>query len=82
MLAVQLLSRVRQAFNVELSLEVVYSRAFTVSELAKAIELREIEQVGADQYAAILAELEGLSDDEVDRLLAQETGRSEIEEPR
>jgi acyl carrier protein len=82
LLAVQLLSRVRQAFDVELSLEVVYSRAFTVAELAKAVELREIEQVGADQYAAILAELEGLSDDEVDRLLAQETGRSEIEEPR
>jgi FkbH-like protein len=72
LLAVQLLSRVRQAFDVDLSLEVVYTGAFTVAELAKAIELRQIEQAGSDRYAALLEELEGLSDDEVAALLAQE----------
>jgi FkbH-like protein len=72
LLAVQLLSRVRQTFAVDLSLEVVYSGAFTIAELAKAIELEEIEQAGAEEYAQILREIEGLSDEEVKALLAQE----------
>ena len=71
LLAVQLLSRVRQIYGVELSLEVVYSGEFTVAELAKAIELKEIEQAGGD-YQDLLRELEGLSDEEVRALLAEE----------
>jgi FkbH-like protein len=71
LLAVQLLSRVRQIYGVELSLEVVYSGEFTVAELAKAVELKEIEQSGAD-YQDLLRELEGLSDAEVRALLAEE----------
>ena len=54
LLAVQLLSRVRQIYGVDLSLEVVYSGEFTVAELAKAIELKEIEQAGGD-YQELLA---------------------------
>jgi len=71
LLAVQLLSRVRQIYGVELSLEVVYSGEVTVAELAKAIELKEIEQAGGD-YRELLQELEGLSDEEVRALLAEE----------
>jgi FkbH-like protein len=71
LLAVQLLSRVRQIYGVELSLEVVYSGEFTVAELAKAVELKEIEQSGGD-YQALLKELEGLSDEEARALLAEE----------
>jgi FkbH-like protein len=71
LLAVQLLSRVRQIYGVELSLEVVYTGDFTVAELAKAVELKEIEQSGAD-YQDLLQELEGLSDEEVRALLAEE----------
>jgi FkbH-like protein len=71
LLAVQLLSRVRQIYGIDLSLEVVYSGEFTVAELAKAIELKEIEQAGGD-YQELLQELEGLSDDEVRALLAAE----------
>jgi hypothetical protein len=52
-------------------LEVVYSADFTVAELAKAVELKEIEQSGAD-YQDLLAEIEGLSDEEVRALLAAE----------
>lgn len=76
LLAVQLLSRVRQAFGVELSLEVVYGGEFTIEELAKAMELKEIEQAGADRYAALLKEVEGLSDEEVRALLAEAEGQS------
>jgi acyl carrier protein len=71
LLAVQLLSRVRQLFGVELSLEVVYSGDFTVAELAKAVELKEIEQTGAS-YQDLLRELEGMSDEEARALLAEE----------
>jgi hypothetical protein len=53
-------------------LKVVYSGDFTVAELAKAIELRQIEDAGAGRYADILRELESLSDEEVRALLAQE----------
>jgi acyl carrier protein len=71
LLAVQLLSRVRHIYGVELSLEVVYSGEFVVAELAKAIELKEIEQAGGD-YHELIQELEGLSDAEVRALLAEE----------
>jgi hypothetical protein len=75
LLAVQLLSRVRQINAVDLSLEVVYSGEFTVAELAKAIELKEIEQSG-DDYHDLLEELDGLSDEEVRALLAEEQDAS------
>jgi hypothetical protein len=50
---------------------VVYSGEFTVAELAKAVELKEIEQAGGD-YQELLKELEGLSDEEARALLAEE----------
>ncbi|MGA2131161.1 MAG: HAD-IIIC family phosphatase [Bryobacteraceae bacterium] len=76
LLAVQLLSRLKQELGIELSLEVVYGADFTVAELAKAIELREIEMAGADRYAELLAEVESLSDEEVHELLAKESGEA------
>ena len=75
LLAVQLLSRVRQAYGVDLSLEVVYSGDFTVAELAKAVELKEIEQSAGD-YQDLVAELEALSDEEARALLAKEQDAS------
>jgi FkbH-like protein len=71
LLAVQLLSRVRQIYNLDLSLEVVYTGDFTVAELAKAVELKEIERSDGE-YQDLLKELEGLSDEEVRELLAKE----------
>ncbi|MFB3778465.1 MAG: HAD-IIIC family phosphatase [Bryobacteraceae bacterium] len=72
LLAVQLLSRVRDLYQVDLSLDVVYSSVFTVAELAKAIEMRQIEQAGAEEYSSLLAEIEGLTDEEVRALLAED----------
>jgi hypothetical protein len=76
LLAVQLLSRLQEELGIELSLEVVYGADFTVAELAKAIELREIEMAGAEHYAALLAEVESLTDEEVRELLAKESGEA------
>ncbi len=81
LLAVQLLSLVRQTFNLDLSLKIVYSGDFTVAELAKAIELREMEKAGAGRYEEILREIESLSDDEVHALLAQEQNGSSTSKP-
>jgi len=72
LLAVQLLSHVRQEYGVELSPELVYDGSFTVETLARAIEVARIEGAGAEQYAALLAEVESLSDEEVRVLLAEE----------
>jgi len=76
LLAVQLLSRLKEELGIELSLDVVYGADFTVAELAKAIELREIEMAGAERYAALLAEVESLTDEEVRELLAAESGEA------
>jgi acyl carrier protein len=70
LLVVQMLSHVSHVYGVDLSMEVVYNGNFTVESLAKAIELKQIE--GAGEYQDLLKELEGLSDDEVRALLAQE----------
>ena len=72
LLAVQLMSRVRKEFGIELSLELVYSGVFTINALAEAIELKEFERSAGEEYAALLREMEGLSDEEVRELLARE----------
>ncbi|MDW8355960.1 MAG: HAD-IIIC family phosphatase, partial [Bryobacterales bacterium] len=76
LMAVELLSRVRQRYGVDLSLEVLYSGPFTIEELARAVELAQIASAGEEEYAALLAELEQLTDEEARALLERETGRS------
>ncbi|MBI5085653.1 MAG: HAD-IIIC family phosphatase [Acidobacteria bacterium] len=73
LLAVLLLMRVKEAFAVELSVDDVYSGALTLSELARTIEARQLGALDPDEYQALLAEIEGLSDEEVRALLDQET---------
>lgn len=72
LMAVQLLSRVRDRYGVNLSLEVVYSGEFNVAELARAIELNQIEQAGGTAYGDLLREVERLTDEEVRAMLDQE----------
>ncbi len=45
-----------------------------MAELAKAIELKEIERTGAD-YQDLLREIEAMSDDQARALLAEEQAR-------
>lgn len=77
LMAVELLARVRRLYGVDLSLEVVYAGPFTIEELAKAIELAQIAGVSQEEYAALLAELEQLTDDEARALLEREMNRSD-----
>jgi FkbH-like protein len=72
LLAVELLARIHHELGVDLSMELVYSGAFTIAEVAKAIELKEMVQAGGDRYQDLLREIESLSDEEVRQLLAEE----------
>ncbi len=77
LLAVELMAELRSELGASLSMELVYSGSFTVAETAKAIELSQIAESGGDDYAALLAEIEGMSDEEVRELLAREGGSCE-----
>jgi amino acid adenylation domain-containing protein len=71
LLATQIISRIRNAFRLQISLE-VFLRHPTIAELAA--EIRQLEPAGGDQeeMAKLLEQLEGLSDEEAERLLAAE----------
>ena len=78
LLATQFMSRIAEAFQIELPLMIVFEQP-TVAQLAERIEAQRlggdrievIEKLerGNDDLSAMLAELEGLSDDEVRALL-------------
>ena len=73
LLATQVTSRLKQTFSVELSLRQIFKTP-TVATLAEAVtqlQLQHTEDEDED-IADLLVELEGLSDEEVQQLLAQE----------
>jgi amino acid adenylation domain-containing protein len=72
LLAVQMFSRVREAFGVELPLNLIFTSAPTIAGLAKAIEDYTIESADVNEIAAMLEELDGLSDEELQALLESE----------
>jgi FkbH-like protein len=72
LLAMQVLSRVREVFAVEVPLSALFEEAPTVASLARSIGKLEVEQADAGEVAALLRELDELSEDEVLALLAQE----------
>ena len=73
LLATQLISRVRAVFQVEVPLSVLFTTRPTVVEFARAIEQHQIERASAAEIADALRELEALSDEEIQALLAGES---------
>jgi len=69
---VLLLMRIKEEFSVELSVDDVYSGTLTLGELARTLEARQLGDISAEEYESLLREIEGLSDEEVQALLAQE----------
>ena len=57
LLATQVLSRMREAFRVELPLRVIFDGP-TVAEIAEVITQKELERADAELLAKLLAELE------------------------
>jgi acyl carrier protein len=74
LLAVMLLMRVKEEFGVELSVDDVYAGTLTLGELVRRIEAQQMGLVDASEYDELLAEIEGLSDEEVRALLDQAEG--------
>jgi acyl carrier protein len=72
LLAVLLLLRIRESFGVELSIDDVYSGTLTLADLATRIETAQLGDLDPAEYAALLAEIEGLSEEEARALLATE----------
>ena len=69
LLATQFISRVREAFDVEVPLRALFEHP-TVAELAERIErLKQTEQADMDKIAAMLEKVRHLSEDEVMALL-------------
>ena len=72
LLATQVLSQVRHAFHVDLPLRSIFENP-TVDALAKGVvQQRLAEQMGHNETFRNLQEVEGLSDEEAQKLLANE----------
>lgn len=71
-LATQFIARVRAAMHVELSL-IGFFEMPTVAGLAVAVVQKQAEKVEREEIVRLLAEVEGLSDEDAQRLLANET---------
>jgi amino acid adenylation domain-containing protein len=68
LLATQIISRLREAFQVELPLRAIFER-HTVTKLAELVVAKQCEQAQSDALAQILFEVDELSDDEVTQQL-------------
>jgi len=77
LLAVLLLVRIKETFDIELSIDDVYSSGMTLRKLAELIAVKQATGLDAAEYAALVAEIDTLSDDEVRELLAREEGCGE-----
>jgi acyl carrier protein len=71
LLATQVISRVRQAFQVELPLHRLFESA-TVADFAVAIAQKQVEQTDSEMLARVLADLDQLSEAEIQEILAQQ----------
>jgi hypothetical protein len=71
LLAGQVISRVIRSFQVELPVRSLFESP-TVADMAVVITQNQAAKVGQEELARMLAELESLSDEEAQRLLAEE----------
>ncbi len=72
LLAVLLAMRVRETFGIELPVADVYSASLTLAGLASRIDAYRAGETSPSDYDALLAEIEGMPEEEVRRLLAEE----------
>ncbi|MFQ5610897.1 MAG: amino acid adenylation domain-containing protein [Anaerolineae bacterium] len=75
LLATQVISRMRDAFRVELPLRALFENP-SIAQLASTIEQAEVEQADSETLAEILAELEQLSEEDARARLVLEGGSS------
>ena len=80
LLATQAVTRIRSTFNVEFSLQDFFE-APTVAELALNI-LRITAQVDLGELESMMAQLDELDDEEVQKLLASESTSADDADPK
>jgi len=71
LMATQIISRLRQEFQVDFPLRRLFETP-TIASLALAIAECQAEQAGDEDVDQMLAEIEGLSDEEVEQLLNED----------
>ena len=71
LLATQAIARIRSAFDIDLEVHTMFTEP-TVAALAAAVDERR--GSNDDELAALLREIDNMSDEEAERLLASETG--------
>ncbi len=69
LLATQVISRLREAFSIELSLNIIFANP-TIAQLAEQVVRAQLEQAKSEELEQILAEVDELSDEEVTQLLS------------
>jgi acyl carrier protein len=70
LLATQVISRIRKAFQIEIPLRALFEKP-TVEELTLAIVERQTKDVREEEAATILAELESLSEEQIEQHLIE-----------
>ena len=74
LIATQILTRVREIYGVELSLEILFEGDFTIAELARHIRHAQIKAAGVQEATEAMQALESLTEEQVHSLLNQQTG--------
>jgi FkbH-like protein len=75
LLAMQVLFRIREAFQVELSARLLYQSTFTAADLASKVLEAQLAAADPELVASLIHQVNELSDEEVAALLEEKNGR-------
>jgi len=75
LMAIRVLGKISRAFSVRLPLRVLFESP-TIAQLAKVVDA-EVEAVKARELESMLASLDGMSDDDVQRMMSDQSARGE-----